>query len=290
MSNKEVELNGDRLPIRNFDFRMMGANPAICIIAKRGSGKSILVRDLLNYFKSKIPTGMIIAPTDKMNCYYGKFVPDTYIHYEYNSDIVQGLLNRQSIMVDKWKEKKKQGKFVDPRAFLVMDDCLSSKGKWDKDKCIREIFMDGRHYKLTYILTMQFSLGLLPELRSNFDYIFLLGEDYINNQKRLYENYAGMFPSFKSFQRIFNLLTEDYGCMVISNRGARADFFDKIFWYKANFDVKINNIGCKQYLAFHDANYDKNWKKKEHKFDFSKFIESKKGSTLNVDKVNLHKY
>lgn len=293
MADREVILKGNKLPIKKFDLRMMGPNAAICIIAKRGSGKSVLTRELLNYFKDKIPTGMVIAPTDRMSCFYGKFIPDIYVHYEYRSDVIKGLLNRQEMMVEKYKEKKKKGKFVDPRAFVVMDDCLSSKGKWDKDEGIREIFMNGRHFKIVFILTMQFSLGLLPELRSNFDYIFLLGEDFINNQKRLYDNYAGMFPSFKSFQNVFKLLTEDYGCMVISNRGARADFLDKIFWYKANDDIQLETIGCEQYRAFHDANYNKEWRKKgmNDKFDIDKFIHDRKGEVLKVDKmgrVNLH--
>ena len=41
-------------------------------------------------------------------------------------------------------------------------------------------------------------------MRSNFDYIFLLAEDFTNNRKRLCEHYAGMFPDFASFRRIYS--------------------------------------------------------------------------------------
>ena len=32
---------------------------------------------------------------------------------------------------------------------------------------------------------MQYAVGIPPEMRSNFDYIFLLAEDFISNRKRL---------------------------------------------------------------------------------------------------------
>ena len=69
--------------------------------------------------------------------------------------------------------KFKQGKKVDASGILVMDDCLADKGKWAKDPDVMDILMNGRHSKLTYILTMQAPLGLLPDLRFNFDYVFL---------------------------------------------------------------------------------------------------------------------
>ena len=51
---------------------------------------------------------------------------------------------------------------------------MSSKHLWLKDPSVLSIFNEGRHYQLTFILAMQYSLGIQPELRSNFDYVFLL--------------------------------------------------------------------------------------------------------------------
>jgi hypothetical protein len=92
-----------------------------------------------------------------------------------------------------------------------MDDCMSSKGTWVNDPNILELFFNGRHHHISFILTMQYSVGIPPEMRSNFDYIFLLAEDIISNRKRLYEHYAGMFPTFDIFQQVFTAITEDYG-------------------------------------------------------------------------------
>lgn len=288
MSVREINMNGRGLPIREFKLKWMVPNPSICMIAKRGSGKSWVVRSILRHFKS-IPGGVIIAPTDKMNTFYGEFFPDVYIHYEYKSEIIEDIFYRQENMIKKCKEKMKQNRKVDPRAFLVMDDCLSSKGTWMKDQPISKLFYDGRHYKLMYILTMQFPLGITPELRANFDYIFLLGEDFLTNQKRLYDHYAGMFPDFNSFRQVFMDLTSDYGSMVIVNRGCRANFLDKIFWYKAE-NKEVDRIGCRQFNDFHKNNYDSSWRTRDRPYDIGKLATNAKAKArILVNKVGSGK-
>ena len=62
---------------------------------------------------------------------------------------------------------------IDPRAFLILDDCLYDN-TWSKDKWMRSVFMNGRHYKLLFLLTMQYALGVPPNLRTNIDYVFIL--------------------------------------------------------------------------------------------------------------------
>jgi len=283
MGVKDIDLDGSSLPIREFDLNWMVSNPSIVMIAKRGSGKSWVVRSIMKHFKH-LPGGAIIAPTDKMNSFYGKFFPDVYIHYEYQSKIIEKILHRQTQIIEKAKEKYKKGKFCDPRAFIIMDDCLSSKGSWMKDQPIMEVFFDGRHYQIMYVLTMQFPLGIKPELRCNFDYIFLLGEDFYSNQKRLHDHYAGMFPSFDSFRQVFLEITKDYGCMVIVNRGSRSNFLDKVFWYRAK-NEKIDYMGCKQFNDFHKNNYNPKWRTKNKLFDMDKFVQTRKKEKINVSKI-----
>ena len=280
---KKIDFDGTSLPIRKFKLEYLVPNASICMIAKRGSGKSILCKDILYHFKDILPGGVIISPTDKMNEFYGRFFPKIFIHYEYKTEILDKLLKRQEIIIEKMRKKYKEGKILNPRAFLVMDDCLASKGKWAKDPKIMEVLMNGRHYQLMYILTMQFPLGISPELRNNFDYVFLLADDTVSNQKRVWEHYAGIFPTFSNFKGVFNELTKDYGAMVIVNRGKRETFHDKIFWYKADRH-SINRIGDKQFNDFDKKNYDKEWKAKFAKFNASKYFEDRKRRKIIVKK------
>ena len=287
---KAVRLDGNKsLPIREFKLESMCENPAIVMIAKRASGKSWVCRSILKHFKD-IPVGIIIAPTEKMATppFYSDFFPDSYIHYEYKSETIEKLLVRQDIMIEKKIDRQSEGKeLVDPRGFILMDDCLSKKGSWMKDQPILELLFNGRHYQLMYMLTMQFPLGITPELRCNFDYIFLLKDDFYSNLKRLYDHYAGMFPTFDSFRLVFKELTSNFGSMVIVNRGACDNFLEKIFWYRAQ-NESVGMIGCEQFVKHHGDNYNNEWKKKKRGLDIMDIV-NKKGKTkvpeFKIDKV-----
>jgi hypothetical protein len=289
MGVKDIRVDGERsLPIKEFQLESMCENPAIVMIAKRASGKSWVSRSILKHFKN-IPVGIVIAPTEKMSTppFYSEFIPDTYIHYEYKSEIIEKLIYRQDKMIEKQQEREKEGKIIDPRAFILMDDCLSKKGSWMKDQPIMELLFNGRHYRLMYLLTMQFPLGITPELRCNFDYIFLLSEDFYSNLKRLYDHYAGMFPTFDSFRQVFKELTADFGAMVIVNRGSRSNFLDKIFWFKAKNDP-IGTIGCDQFIDYHNNNYDNEWKKRNKGLDILDMCGKKTAtSTFKVNKIGI---
>jgi hypothetical protein len=281
-NTKDVMFNGTILPLQRFEIENMLPNPRIAIIAKSGSGKSWVVRDLL-YHMRDIPCGSVIAPTDKLTGFFNDFFPPSFIHHKFESEIIPKVLQRQMIMIEKNKKRIKEGKKpIDARSFLIMDDCMSSKHLWLKDPNVLSIFNEGRHYQLTFFLTMQYSLGIQPELRSNFDYIFLLGEDFITNRKKLYDHYAGMFPSFDSFQQVFSQVTDNYGCMVINNRLRTSDITKKVFWYKAKEIVEPFHIGDKKFRKFHEKNFDPEYYKKPLIFDANNFAQKKNTKQILV--------
>ncbi len=227
--SKDVIVDGSPLLIKKFNLDCIVSSAHICIIGKRGTGKSWLCRNIMNLVDKKDQKlKIIIAPTDKMNPFYKNYFQKSLIYHQYNDKILNALIGKQ----EKSIEYCNINKLHNPKVFLVMDDCLASKGKWRKSKIMLELLMNGRHYKIAYMLTMQFPLSISPELRNNFDYIFLFADDSIIAQKRIYEHYSGMFPSFNTFKQVFDELTKDHGCMVICNRGKRKTFHDKVFWFK----------------------------------------------------------
>lgn len=120
----------------------------------------------------------------------------------------------------------------DARTFLVMDDCLFDE-KWTKDKLIRFIFMNGRHWKIMFIIGMQYPLGVGPMLRTNIDFVFIMRENVASNRKRIYDNYASMFGSFEEFCAVLDATTNNYECLVICNNGQSNQLKDQVFWYRA---------------------------------------------------------
>lgn len=277
-------LDFDKFDMKNLVYNESGEyiNPRIGIIAKSGSGKSWVIREILYYlYKTHIPCGTVIAPTDKMTKFYNEFVPTCYIHHEYKEEIIPKVLHRQRQMIEKNEQRVKQGrKIVDPRCYLVMDDCMSTKHLWLKDPHVLSIFNEGRHFQLTFILAMQYSLGIQPELRSNFDFIMLLGEDNYSNRKRLYEHYAGIFPTRDIFEMVFSELTNNYGCMIINNRLRSNDLKKKVFYFKAR-ETPPFKMGVPRCLRFNSEHFDPQYEKKQSTFDLNALI-FKRRSNLRI--------
>jgi hypothetical protein len=94
--------------------------------------------------------------------------------------------------------------------------------------------MNGRHVDLSTMITMQYPLGITPNLRTNVDFVFILRENILGNRRRIYENYAGMFPSFEMFCQFMDQCTENYECLVICNSSSSNKLEDQVFWYKAS--------------------------------------------------------
>ena len=236
------------IQLKKFDISQIKDDKVVVLIGKRDTGKSYLCKDIL-YYHSDIPVGQVISGTEAANQFYGELVPKLFIHEEFNSEIVTNMLKRQKMMV----EKKNNGENVDPRAFLILDDCLYDS-KWTKETCMRAVFMNGRHWKLLFILTMQYALGVPPNLRTNIDFIFILRENYVSNRKRLYEHYAGMFPSFEMFCQVMDQCTENYECLVINNNAKSNKLTDQVFWYKAESHPPFQ-IGGAKYWKYSKENY-----------------------------------
>jgi len=220
--------------LKKFNMKMIPQSSVVVMIGKRDTGKSFLTRDLL-YNHRHIPAGMVISGTESANSFYGTHVPKVLIHNEYTPQLIANVIRRQKLMMKKVNQEMQESgqQRTDPRAFLILDDCLYDN-TWIKDKNIRACFMNGRHYKLLFIITMQYALGVPPNLRTNIDYVFILRENYISNRKRLYEHYAGMFPTFDMFCQVMDQCTENYECLVIHNNAKSNKLEDQVYWYKAD--------------------------------------------------------
>jgi hypothetical protein len=210
-------------------------SPMIVVIGKKDTGKSFLVRDILYNVKDEFPIGTVISATEVANEFFQHMVPSKLIHDKYKPDIVNNVIKRQlAIKTARNAEKGRNGgnSNIDPRAFLILDDCLYD-GSWIREDSTRYMFMNGRHVDVMTIITMQYPLGITPNLRTNVDFIFILRETMIGNRKRIYENFAGMFHTFEMFCQFMDQCTENFECLVVCNGVQSNRLEDQVFWYKA---------------------------------------------------------
>jgi len=275
------------LELKKFDMKSISfkatesKGPVIVLIGKRDTGKSFLVRDLL-YYHQDIPIGTVISGTEEGNGFYGKMVPRLFIHNEYNTAIIENILKRQRNVLKQIKKEMESYKrtTIDPRAFVILDDCLYDN-TWGRDKMMRLLFMNGRHWKIMLVITMQYPLGIPPTLRTNIDYVFILRENYIANRRRIYDNYAGMFPTFESFCQVMDQCTENYECLVINNNVKSNRLQDQVFWYKADNHNDFR-LGSKE---FWDLSKNYNSDEEEEKYDPNANKKRGNGQKISVKKT-----
>jgi hypothetical protein len=221
------------------------ADDKVCVfIGKRGTGKSTLVTDIL-YHKKHIPVGIVMSATEEGNHHYKKFVPDLFIYNDYDNEAIDRVLDRQKQIISQNKESP---------AFILLDDCMYDR-KFMKDVCIRQCFMNGRHWKIFFMLTMQYCMDLTPDLRANVDYVFILRENIVQNREKLYKSFFGVFPNLAMFSQVMDACTENYECLVLDNTSKSNRIQDCVFWYKAKIR-KGFKIGSSSLWAYHKKHYD----------------------------------
>jgi len=274
------------LELKKFDMKSISfksdenKGPVVVLIGKRDTGKSFLVRDLL-YYQQAIPIGTVISGTEEGNGFYGKMVPKLFVHNEYNTAIIENVLKRQRTVLKQIKKEIETYKrsTIDPRAFVILDDCLYDN-TWTRDKMMRLLFMNGRPWKVMLVITMQYPLGIPPTLRTNIDYVFILRENYIANRKRIYENYAGMFPTFEAFCQVMDQCTENYECLVINNNSKSNKLNDQVFYYKADNHGDFR-LGSKEFWELSKGMPDED---EEEHYDPTKSKKKGAGPRITVKK------
>jgi ATPase subunit of ABC transporter with duplicated ATPase domains len=130
--------------MRDITFRPdENKGPVVVLIGRRDTGKTYLVRDLLFYHQD-IPIGTVISGTEASNGFYKEHVPKLFIHDEYNTVLIENILRRQKAVMKQMKKEIETYKrtTIDPRAFVIMDDCLYDQ-TWTRDKMMRLLFMNG---------------------------------------------------------------------------------------------------------------------------------------------------
>ena len=228
-----------KLELKKFDMPNLKDDAVVIYVAPRNQGKSTLLFDTLFYHKD-IPIGVVISGTESANHSFEPFVPKMLVYDEYTPEIIERFLDRQTKISNQYlEEKKKYGKTdIDPRAFLILDDCMFDSS-WTKDKNMRYLFLNGRHVHVFLLITMQYPLGIPPAMRANVDYIFICKNNMVRERAKIYEQYAGMFPSMDVFNQVMDQCTENFECIVINKRTVSNALSEQVFWYKAKVGHKF---------------------------------------------------
>ena len=271
------------IQIRKFDPSSIDPCRVCVFIGRRGTGKSQLVTDIL-YHKRKIPAGIVISGTEESNEHYQEFVPDSCIYGKYDPEVINKITNNQAKVVKKLSsEDKKDFTITKPSVFMLLDDCMYDN-KWTRSDVMRRVFMNGRHYRILFLLTIQYVMDLPPSLRGQCDYIFILKENIHENKIKIWKHLFGIFKTFEAFDEVLTQCTEDYQCLVLNVRSTSNKIEDVVFWYKAKVGRKFK-VGSKELWEFHKRNYNPKYSNDEDSEQPNS--SKKKKEVVNVIKTDI---
>lgn len=198
----------------------------IVVIGKAGVGKSTVIKALLASKAHLAPVIQVFNGTEDNNGGYSSFCPSVFVYDKLDLNAMIAFKNRQTIAGHHIPEN--------PWAIQVIDDCTDDP-KQLRHPVVQAYYKNGRHWHMIHILSLQYGLDIMPNIRSNIDYTILMRESSKKNLKKLYENYCpDCVESFEDFCEIMKACTEDFGALVICNRTTSNKIEDCLFWYKAD--------------------------------------------------------
>ena len=219
------------MKLEEFNPSLLKLGSTMCFIGKRHTGKTVLITDILyRLYKEGAKNGKLVdacvcfSNTEDLQSNFTRFVPKAFIYSNYSEQRLVNILETQKELV------KKQGRTSN--LVIILDDFGYKKSIFNET--FGRLLCNGRHYNITLMLSLQYSMQLPPSMRSNIDICVSLREPILANRKRLFDSFYGMFHSFKEFEKCFAEVTNNYGCLIAVNNGSSSnDVTDNMFWYRA---------------------------------------------------------
>lgn len=219
--------------VKKLDLSSLKPHRISLLLGRRGSGKSVLLRDILAAMKGRFDYAMAMCPTMESSMLLKEHLPHSCVFDRYVQCKVDALVKMASEVVSKGKERS---------FLLILDDVMYDKAIC-RTQSFRYLFYNGRHARITCILLVQYLVDMPPDMRSQVDYVFTMKENTIQNRLKLYKMFFGVFATFDDFVAVLDRCTQNYETLVLDNTLQTNGPGECIFWYKAKLDNGAFQLG-----------------------------------------------
>ena len=197
-------------------------NKTTSLVAKRNSGKSVLLKYLVQNSRSKFSKIFVVCPTESVNSFYSDLVEANCIFDSWNEQWADSLIQKMTTQnANKSKEEKKN-------ILIILDDVMSDTN-FGQSPALKKLYTRGRHINIAVIATCQYLYNLPPICRSNADWC-IVGQMNRQSIQLLAEEYLSGDLDKAEFVKLYNRSTKDYKFLIINNNSIKdSDDLNQIY-------------------------------------------------------------
>ena len=197
-------------------------NKTCALLAKRNSGKSFLLKHLVEAEKHKFSKLYCICPTERINRFYSDLINnDECIFDTYNEGWVEKLIQKMTeINANKPTKERKN-------ILLILDDVVADHN-FHQSPTLKKLFVRSRHINIAIILTFQYLNLIPPVARNNLDWLFV-GQMNKQSIDLLTNEFISGDIDKTEFIKMYNRCTKDYNFLVINNTSVKDDDLNSVY-------------------------------------------------------------
>ena len=198
-------------------------NKCVSVTAKRASGKSQLIRYIVEQERDKFEKIFVVCPTEKINNFYSEIVEPNCIFDEWSEEWAEDLIKQMTEINSKRNEDRKERKNV----LILLDDCMADFC-FSQSKALKKLYQRGRHINISVLATCQYIYNLPPPARNNTDFC-IVGQMNRQSVQLLADEYLSGGLAKEEFVNLYNKATLDYGFLVINCTSVTDNYIDSIY-------------------------------------------------------------
>jgi hypothetical protein len=195
-----------------FNMQLTLKNKTLLVTAKRGSGKSNIIKWLVQAERRVFKKIFLISPTEQVNRFFGDFIPADCIFEQYSEKWAEELIAKMTSI-----NTGKSGAALE-NILVIMDDCISDTN-FHASPTIKKLFTRGRHIGIAVVVTTQYLFSVPPVIRSNSDFI-LCGQMNRQSVTILTDEYMSVMER-GDFVQMYSRATKDFSFLLINNTSVK---------------------------------------------------------------------
>lgn len=188
-------------------------NRTTSLVAKRNSGKSVLLKYLVQSQHNSFSKIFVVCPTETINSFYKSLVHPSCIFDDWNEEWAEELIKKMTkINADTVAKDRKN-------ILLILDDVMADTN-FANSPALKKIYLRGRHCGIGVIATCQYLYNLPPVCRNNCDWC-IVGQMNRQSVHLLSDEYLSGDLDKHGFIQLYNRSTKDYQFLVINNNSIK---------------------------------------------------------------------